>query len=101
MWVRKGWRDASRKAAAECGIAPRARRRLGHSFSLNIVRRWGYRDTEFFVNPRGDVELSGTRYAHVFEAGRIFPKLREWIEEHVGLDLECVLREVKSRSMSE
>lgn len=47
---------------------------------------WGYADTAFFVSPEtGNIELSGRRYQHAFEAARVLPKLREFVEDQLGL----------------
>ena len=42
---------------------------------------WGFEDTEFFANEKGQVCLSGDRYAECFEGARVMPKFRAWIEE--------------------
>ena len=53
------------------------------------LRGWGHVDTEFFVNGDGQVELSGTRYSDAFPgASRTFPKVRAWMEDRLGLDIE-------------
>lgn len=54
------------------------------------LRGWGHVDTEFFVNEDGQVELSGTRYGDAFPGrSRTFPKVRAWMEDRLGLDIEA------------
>lgn len=45
---------------------------------------WGYRDSQFFVNHRGQAEFNGKRYEI---AGHEMPLMRAWMEMKVGLDL--------------
>lgn len=45
---------------------------------------WGYRDTEFIINDRGLVQLTGSRYLF---SGKELPELRKWMEDNVGIDI--------------
>ena len=49
---------------------------------------WGFQDTQFFLNPGGEIELSGQRYNSVFENGRILPKFRDYAHQKIGLRIE-------------
>jgi len=46
---------------------------------------WGYDDTEFVLNSKGELYLSGNRYSL---CGVSFPKLRPWAERLLGLDIQ-------------
>lgn len=46
---------------------------------------WGFKDTKFFINNAGNIELSGQRYAL---AGHELPKLLPWIEDILGLPID-------------
>lgn len=45
---------------------------------------WGFDDTEFKLNSRGQIELGGSRYLF---SGKELPSLRKWMEENAGLDI--------------
>ena len=45
---------------------------------------WGFADSVFDLNDKGNVELSGNRYLF---SGREFPDLRKWCEEELGIDV--------------
>jgi len=45
---------------------------------------WGYTDTQFALNDKGQVYLTGARYDM---CGVAFPKLRAWAEENFGMDM--------------
>lgn len=47
---------------------------------------WGFKDTRFFINSNGNVELSGDRYAL---SGNELPKLLPWIEKILGMSIEA------------
>lgn len=46
---------------------------------------WGFRDTAFALNAKGQVALEGDRYLF---SGSAMPNLRAWMEEHAGLRIE-------------
>lgn len=59
--------------------------------SLNPATRWngwGYLDTKLFINDNRVIELSGERYAEVFDAAkdRTLPVLLPWAEKMLGID---------------
>ena len=58
----------------------------GDEESLDV---WGFRDTAFRVNARGNVELTGDRYAL---SGKELPDLLPWVCRTLGLDID--VREV-------
>src|SRR3989344_4126389 len=45
---------------------------------------WGFKDTSFRINPKGHVELSGTRYEL---SGQELPNLFPWVRDVMGIDL--------------
>jgi len=45
---------------------------------------WGYTDTQFAINEKGDIYLTGSRYDM---SGVAFPKLRAWAEQNFGMDM--------------
>lgn len=49
---------------------------------------WGYDDTRFSLNDNGDVEITGDRYPDIFPSARVMPKLRSWVEEHTGINVD-------------
>eukprot|EP00761_Pharyngomonas_kirbyi_P004548 gb/GECH01004553.1/.p1 GENE.gb/GECH01004553.1/~~gb/GECH01004553.1/.p1 ORF type:complete len:639 (+),score=161.78 gb/GECH01004553.1/:1-1917(+) len=51
---------------------------------------WGYDDTAFVVNKKGQVELSGDRYLF---SGKVLPDFRDWMEENFGVDVTQALNE--------
>ncbi len=56
-----------------------------HDSSDESLEVWGFKDTRFFINNHGNIELSGQRYAL---AGHELPKLLPWIEDILGLPIE-------------
>ncbi|KAK3106229.1 hypothetical protein FSP39_015666 [Pinctada imbricata] len=46
---------------------------------------WGYRDSKFFLNKDGQVELSGERYRL---SGQTLPLLKDWMMATVGISLD-------------
>lgn len=46
---------------------------------------WGFADTAFAINDKGQVELTGKRYLF---SGKVFPDMRRWAEESCGLDID-------------
>ncbi|XP_037379506.1 alkyldihydroxyacetonephosphate synthase, peroxisomal [Talpa occidentalis] len=46
---------------------------------------WGYSDSKFFLNKKGQLELTGKRYPL---SGMILPTFREWIQNTLGVNLE-------------
>ncbi len=67
-----------------------AKRRLAtlekHVNKLSYFKNngWGFKDTDFFINEQGLVELSGSRYMF---SGKVLPNFRKWCEDVVGLDI--------------
>ena len=50
---------------------------------------WGFADTRIQLDAHsGQVEITGPRYAHMFPADRILPKLRQWAEDKIGIDVK-------------
>ena len=52
---------------------------------------WGFADTGFILNDKGQVELRGNRFDHVLDGGATFEAFRAWAETEVGLELEYVM----------
>uniref|UniRef100_A0A452QNZ7 Alkylglycerone-phosphate synthase n=1 Tax=Ursus americanus TaxID=9643 RepID=A0A452QNZ7_URSAM len=46
---------------------------------------WGYNDSKFFFNKKGQVELTGKRYPL---SGMILPTFKDWIQNTLGVSLE-------------
>ena len=46
---------------------------------------WGYNDSKFFFNKKGQVELTGKRYPL---SGLALPTLKDWIQKTLGVSLE-------------
>lgn len=46
---------------------------------------WGFADTAFVVNDKGQVQLSGSRYLF---SGKVFPDMRAWAENSAGINLD-------------
>ena len=44
-------------------------------------------DTRIQLNERGQVEVTGKRYAEMFPSERVMPKLRAWTEDNIGIDV--------------
>lgn len=45
---------------------------------------WGYKDSFFFVNDRGIMEFSGSKYEM---SGRTFPELVKWMKANLDMDI--------------
>uniref|UniRef100_A0A452UMP2 Alkylglycerone-phosphate synthase n=1 Tax=Ursus maritimus TaxID=29073 RepID=A0A452UMP2_URSMA len=66
---------------------------IGHNIYLFIITRqevmkwngWGYNDSKFFFNKKGQVELTGKRYPL---SGMILPTFKDWIQNTLGVSLE-------------
>uniref|UniRef100_A0A8C5P0N0 Alkylglycerone-phosphate synthase n=2 Tax=Jaculus jaculus TaxID=51337 RepID=A0A8C5P0N0_JACJA len=70
---------AATPAAPEPGTIPKKRQEI---LKWN---GWGYNDSKFFFNKKGQVELTGKRYPL---SGLVLPTLREWIQNTLGATLE-------------
>ncbi|XP_020930787.1 alkyldihydroxyacetonephosphate synthase, peroxisomal isoform X1 [Sus scrofa] len=70
---------AATPAAQESGIIPKKRQ------EVMKWNGWGYNDSKFFFNKKGQVEFTGKRYPL---SGMILPTFREWIENILGVSLE-------------
>ncbi|EGW02665.1 Alkyldihydroxyacetonephosphate synthase, peroxisomal [Cricetulus griseus] len=46
---------------------------------------WGYNDSKFFFNKKGQVELTGKRYPL---SGLVLPTLKDWIQNTLGVSVE-------------
>ncbi|ELW63774.1 Alkyldihydroxyacetonephosphate synthase, peroxisomal [Tupaia chinensis] len=46
---------------------------------------WGYNDSKFFFNKKGQVELTGKRYPL---SGMVLPTFKDWIQNTLGVSLE-------------
>uniref|UniRef100_A0A4W3IKB2 Alkylglycerone-phosphate synthase n=1 Tax=Callorhinchus milii TaxID=7868 RepID=A0A4W3IKB2_CALMI len=57
------------------------------SFRQEILKwnGWGYSDSKFTFNKKGQGEFTGKRYRH---SGMILPGLKEWMEKSFGASLE-------------
>ncbi|XP_012882998.1 PREDICTED: alkyldihydroxyacetonephosphate synthase, peroxisomal [Dipodomys ordii] len=53
-------------------------------FSQEVMKwnGWGYNDSKFFVNKKGQVELAGKRYPL---SGMVLPSFREWVQTNLGI----------------
>ncbi|XP_029413117.1 alkyldihydroxyacetonephosphate synthase, peroxisomal isoform X2 [Nannospalax galili] len=70
---------AATPAAPESGTIPKKRQ------EVMKWNGWGYNDSKFFFNKKGQVELTGKRYPL---SGLVLPTLREWIQNTLGVSLE-------------
>uniref|UniRef100_H0X8I6 Alkylglycerone-phosphate synthase n=1 Tax=Otolemur garnettii TaxID=30611 RepID=H0X8I6_OTOGA len=66
-------------AAQESGIIPKKRQ------EVMKWNGWGYNDSKFIFNKKGQVELTGKRYPL---SGMILPTFREWIQNTLGVNVE-------------
>uniref|UniRef100_G1LZW2 Alkylglycerone-phosphate synthase n=1 Tax=Ailuropoda melanoleuca TaxID=9646 RepID=G1LZW2_AILME len=66
-------------AAQESGIIPKKRQ------EVMKWNGWGYNDSKFFFNKKGQVELTGKRYPL---SGMILPTFKDWIQNTLGVSLE-------------
>ncbi|XP_058405300.1 alkyldihydroxyacetonephosphate synthase, peroxisomal isoform X2 [Diceros bicornis minor] len=82
----------ARKAAAAATAAPSATPSAQESGIIPKKRQeimkwngWGYNDSKFFFNKKGQIELSGKRYPL---SGMILPTFRDWIQNTLGVSVE-------------
>ncbi|XP_053453425.1 alkyldihydroxyacetonephosphate synthase, peroxisomal [Nycticebus coucang] len=66
-------------AAQESGIIPKKRQ------EVMKWNGWGYNDSKFIFNKKGQIELTGKRYPL---SGMILPTFREWIQNILGVNVE-------------
>jgi len=66
-------------AAQESGTIPKKRQ------EVMKWNGWGYNDSKFFFNKKGQVELTGKRYPL---SGMILPTFKDWIQNTLGVSLE-------------
>jgi hypothetical protein len=52
------------------------------SSDLNLTG-WGYKDTEFTINSKQEIEISGKRYE---QSGKILYKLKQWLKDNFDID---------------
>uniref|UniRef100_A0A8C0SXK7 Alkylglycerone-phosphate synthase n=1 Tax=Canis lupus familiaris TaxID=9615 RepID=A0A8C0SXK7_CANLF len=83
---------ARRAAAAAAPAAPTAAPAAQESGTIPKKRQevmkwngWGYNDSKFFFNKKGQVELTGKRYPL---SGMILPTFKDWIQNTLGVSLE-------------
>ncbi|KAL1785420.1 alkyldihydroxyacetonephosphate synthase, peroxisomal [Sigmodon hispidus] len=74
-----GASPAATPAAPESGIIPKKRQ------ELMKWNGWGYNDSRFLFNKKGQVELTGKRYPL---SGLALPTLKDWIQNTLGVSLE-------------
>nr|XP_019594889.1 PREDICTED: alkyldihydroxyacetonephosphate synthase, peroxisomal [Rhinolophus sinicus] len=82
----------ARKAASAATAAPTATPAAQESGTIPKKRQevmkwngWGYNDSKFFFNKKGQIELTGKRYPL---SGMILPTFKEWIQNTLGVSLE-------------
>nr|XP_026247784.1 alkyldihydroxyacetonephosphate synthase, peroxisomal isoform X3 [Urocitellus parryii] len=89
-------------AAQESGTIPKKRQ------EVMKWNGWGYNDSKFFINKKGEAELTGKRYPL---SGLTLPTFKEWIQNTLGASLnpsdtppsivnEDFLRELKETNIS-
>ncbi|KAF4026348.1 hypothetical protein G4228_018585 [Cervus hanglu yarkandensis] len=66
-------------AAQESGIIPKKRQ------EVMKWNGWGYNDSKFIFNKKGQIELTGKRYPL---SGMALPTFREWIQNTLGINVE-------------
>ncbi|XP_036856201.1 alkyldihydroxyacetonephosphate synthase, peroxisomal isoform X2 [Manis javanica] len=66
-------------AAQESGTIPKKRQ------EVMKWNGWGYNDSKFFFNKKGQVELTGKRYPL---SGMILPTFKDWIQNTLGASME-------------
>ncbi|XP_012997896.1 alkyldihydroxyacetonephosphate synthase, peroxisomal isoform X2 [Cavia porcellus] len=66
-------------AAPESGIIPKKRQ------ELMKWNGWGYNDSKFFLNKKGQLELTGKRYPL---SGVALPTFKDWIQNTFGINLD-------------
>uniref|UniRef100_A0AAY4EXY4 Alkylglycerone-phosphate synthase n=1 Tax=Denticeps clupeoides TaxID=299321 RepID=A0AAY4EXY4_9TELE len=74
-------------AAQECRAGPRTRRENVPAAPQDIMKwnGWGYADSKFFFNKKGQGEFTGKRYRL---SGLILPSLKDWFEGTFGANLQ-------------
>ncbi|XP_008055223.1 alkyldihydroxyacetonephosphate synthase, peroxisomal [Carlito syrichta] len=82
----------ARRAASAATAAPTATPAAQESGTIPKKRQevmkwngWGYNDSKFFFNKKGQVELTGKRYPL---SGMVLPTFRDWIQNTLGVSLE-------------
>ncbi|XP_045875169.1 alkyldihydroxyacetonephosphate synthase, peroxisomal isoform X2 [Meles meles] len=82
----------ARRAASAATAAPTATPAVQESGTIPKKRQevmkwngWGYNDSKFFFNKKGQVELTGKRYPL---SGMILPTFKDWIQNTLGVSLE-------------
>ncbi|XP_073738100.1 alkyldihydroxyacetonephosphate synthase, peroxisomal isoform X2 [Callorhinus ursinus] len=82
----------ARRAASAATAAPTAAPAAQESGTIPKKRQevmkwngWGYNDSKFFFNKKGQVELTGKRYPL---SGMILPTFKDWIQNTLGVSLE-------------
>ncbi|XP_047401052.1 alkyldihydroxyacetonephosphate synthase, peroxisomal isoform X2 [Sciurus carolinensis] len=82
----------ARRAASAATAAPTATPATQESGTIPKKRQevmkwngWGYNDSKFFFNKKGEAELTGKRYPL---SGLTLPALKEWIQNTLGVNLE-------------
>ncbi|XP_064442808.1 alkyldihydroxyacetonephosphate synthase, peroxisomal isoform X2 [Mirounga angustirostris] len=66
-------------AAQESGTIPKKRQ------EVMKWNGWGYNDSKFFFNKKGQVELTGKRYPL---SGMVLPTFKDWIQNTLGVSVE-------------
>ncbi|XP_028618732.1 alkyldihydroxyacetonephosphate synthase, peroxisomal [Grammomys surdaster] len=82
----------ARRAASAAGASPAATPAAPESGTIPKKRQevmkwngWGYNDSKFLFNKKGQVELTGKRYPL---SGLALPTLKDWIQNTLGVNLE-------------
>ncbi|XP_054976638.1 alkyldihydroxyacetonephosphate synthase, peroxisomal [Sorex araneus] len=83
----------ARRAASAAASEPTAPAAAAHESGTIPKKRqevmkwngWGYNDSKFFLNKKGQVELTGKRYPL---SGMVLPSFKEWIQNTLGVSLE-------------
>ncbi|XP_070436364.1 alkyldihydroxyacetonephosphate synthase, peroxisomal isoform X1 [Equus przewalskii] len=82
----------ARRAASAATAAPTATPAAHESGTIPKKRQeimkwngWGYNDSKFFFNKKGQIELSGKRYPL---SGMSLPTFKEWIQNTLGVRVE-------------
>nr|XP_012641333.1 alkyldihydroxyacetonephosphate synthase, peroxisomal isoform X3 [Microcebus murinus] len=82
----------ARRAASAATAAPTATPAAQESGTIPKKRQevmkwngWGYNDSKFLFNKKGQIELTGKRYPL---SGMILPTFKEWIQNALGVNLE-------------
>jgi len=87
----KALRGGGKKAAPIVPISERGGRFTPEPMSIEPLENeslnvWGFKDTRFFINQKGNVELSGNRYAL---SGQELPRLLPWIQRILGNNVDA------------